>query len=79
MKNLIILLQCENSGDMQEYFHHIDETCHEHYTRGPCQINGQIFLPGGNCGCSSQLPHYHEFTNQCYELGKMIKYPVKHN
>lgn len=43
--------------------------CFEHFTFGPCEDHGKLFLPGGKCGCSVRLPHYHEETDQCYELG----------
>ncbi|XP_076387618.1 uncharacterized protein LOC100876616 [Megachile rotundata] len=43
--------------------------CHEHYTKGPCTEPGELFLPGGTCGCHSGLPHYHEPTRLCYQLG----------
>lgn len=44
-------------------------TCHEHYTMGPCQERGGIFLPGGQCGCDPLLPHFHNGTGKCYQLG----------
>lgn len=36
---------------------------------GPCQERGGIFLPGGQCGCEPSLPHYHNATGKCYQLG----------
>lgn len=47
----------------------VSGTCHEHYTTGPCQERGGIFLPGGQCGCDASLPHYHNGTGKCYQLG----------
>lgn len=47
----------------------ISGTCHEHYTMGPCQERGGIFLPGGQCGCDPLLPHFHNGTGKCYQLG----------
>ncbi|XP_076646485.1 uncharacterized protein LOC143355515 isoform X1 [Halictus rubicundus] len=43
--------------------------CHEHYTKGPCTEPGELFLPGGVCGCNHELPHYHKLTGMCYQLG----------
>lgn len=36
---------------------------------GPCQERGGIFLPGGQCGCEPSLPHFHNGTGKCYQLG----------
>lgn len=36
---------------------------------GPCQERGGIFLPGGQCGCDPSLPHFHNSTGKCYQLG----------
>lgn len=36
---------------------------------GPCQERGGIFLPGGQCGCDPSLPHFHNGTGKCYQLG----------
>lgn len=44
--------------------------CFEHYTRGPCADHGDLFLPGGTCGCHSSLAHYHNETKTCYPIGK---------
>lgn len=64
------MFQCENDGDLAQYFYTEDNTCHEHFTRGPCEGNGNLFLPDGSCGCNVKLPHYHDDTDQCYEIGK---------
>lgn len=64
-------LQCENAGDLAQYFYSTDNSCHEHFTRGPCDGSGQLFLPGGKCGCHVKLPHYHEETDQCFEIGSI--------
>nr|XP_012228873.1 PREDICTED: uncharacterized protein LOC105675942 [Linepithema humile] len=53
--------------------------CHEHYTKGPCSEPGELFLPGGACGCHSQLPHYHEPSGMCYELGGIGPCPQGHH
>lgn len=61
--------QCDSEGELAQYFYR-DGTCHEHFTIGPCDGNGKLFLPGGRCGCHVKLPHYHEETDQCYEIGE---------
>lgn len=48
-------------------------SCHEHYSTGPCQERGGLFLPGGLCGCSAAMPHFHNATSRCYQLGKSKK------
>lgn len=60
---------CENSGELAQYYWTPTGTCHEHYTTGPCQERGGLFLPGGTCGCQPDLPHYHNTTARCYQLG----------
>ncbi|XP_014612082.1 PREDICTED: uncharacterized protein LOC106791159 [Polistes canadensis] len=52
--------------------------CHEHYTKGPCTEPGELFLPGGVCGCHPKLPHYHESTGMCYQLGSIGPCPKGH-
>lgn len=64
-----ITLQCENTGKLSYYYHSDTETCYEHFTKGPCQGTGELFLPDGNCGCNPKLPHFHTNTHQCYEIG----------
>lgn len=61
---------CENEGILSQYYFKSSDTCHEHFTKGPCHGAGQLFLPDGKCGCHLQLPHYHEPTDQCYEIGE---------
>lgn len=70
-KLILIRLQCGNEGDLAQYYYK-DGTCHEHFTIGPCEGNGKLFLPGGRCGCHVKLPHYHEDTDQCYEIGNRV-------
>ncbi|XP_014476201.1 PREDICTED: uncharacterized protein LOC106745260 [Dinoponera quadriceps] len=53
--------------------------CHEHYTKGPCSEPGELFLPGGTCGCHSRLPHYHEPSGMCYQLGGVGPCPQGHH
>lgn len=52
--------------------------CFEHFTTGPCEDVGKIFLPGGKCGCHIKLPNYHEDTDQCYEMGMMEKTTISY-
>ncbi|XP_017893028.1 uncharacterized protein LOC108632765 [Ceratina calcarata] len=54
-------------------------SCHEHYTKGPCTEPGELFLPGSVCGCHSKLPHYHEPTRMCYQLGGIGPCPQGHH
>ncbi|XP_025200849.1 uncharacterized protein LOC112598550 [Melanaphis sacchari] len=69
MNNLIGDCRCENVPELATYFWAPAGTCHEHYTMGPCQERGGIFLPGGQCGCDPSLPHFHNGTGKCYQLG----------
>lgn len=62
--------KCENANELAQYFYKPLGTCYEHFTEGPCEDSGSIFLPGGKCGCHIKLPHYHEDTDQCYEIGR---------
>lgn len=70
------MLQCTKTGDVGKYYYRNDDSCHEHYTRGPCQGAGELFLPNGKCGCNSMLPHYHPETDQCYEIGNTILFKL---
>lgn len=56
-------------NELAQYFYKPLGTCYEHFTVGPCEDAGKIFLPGGKCGCHVKLSNYHEETDQCYELG----------
>lgn len=71
---------CKNNDKLQigKYYHRETETCHEYYTKGPCDGDGDLFLPNGKCGCHSALPHYHKENDQCYELGSVGPCPVGH-
>ncbi|VVC35424.1 Domain of unknown function DUF4789 [Cinara cedri] len=69
--DLIGNCKCENVQELATYFWAPTGTCHEHYTTGPCQERGGIFLPGGQCGCDPTLPHFHNGTGKCYQLGGM--------
>lgn len=60
---------CENVGELAAHFYAEEGTCYEHYTRGPCDGAGQLFLPGGQCGCSVRMAHYDDATDRCYEIG----------
>lgn len=63
-----LILKCQNSGELSPFFYDLEETCHEHYTKGPCSTPGHLFLPGGRCDCHRFLPHYHHDQQMCYEL-----------
>ncbi|XP_033216033.1 uncharacterized protein LOC117172337 isoform X2 [Belonocnema kinseyi] len=61
---------CSEMGELGRYYSPGEEGgCYEHYTRGPCAEAGELFLPGGNCGCHSDLPHYYVPNKMCYQLG----------
>lgn len=60
---------CENGGEMAAHYYAAEEACYELYTRGPCESAGQLFQPGGQCGCTVHMPHYDEATDRCYEIG----------
>jgi len=64
---------CSTNGELGRY-HWLGNGggCHEHYTKGPCSEPGELFLPGGTCGCHPRLPHYHEPSGMCYQLGKIF-------
>lgn len=57
-------------GELGEYFYDNEETCHEHYTKGPCSTPGHLFLPGGTCGCRPNFPQFYQEHEMCYELGE---------
>lgn len=69
----LAICSCSTIGELSRY-HWLGGNggCHEHYTKGPCSEPGELFLPGGTCGCNSQLPHYHESSGMCYQLGTII-------
>ncbi|XP_023315621.1 uncharacterized protein LOC106659378 isoform X1 [Trichogramma pretiosum] len=60
---------CSRDGEMGKYYSVLSGGCYEFYTRGPCQEPGELFLPGGKCGCNEKMTQYHKPTNMCYELG----------
>lgn len=61
------MFQCDINGDYS--WEEESSKCFDHYTKGPCRP-GELFLPGGKCGCSPELPHYYHITKSCYEIGK---------
>ncbi|XP_050543701.1 uncharacterized protein LOC126906845 [Daktulosphaira vitifoliae] len=69
---------CENVPELKSYYWAPAGTCHEPYTTGPCQERGGIFLPGGQCGCDPSLPHFHNGTGKCYQLGGIGPCPAGH-
>lgn len=71
----LAICSCSTTGELGRYhWPGAIGGCHEHYTKGPCTEPGELFLPGGTCGCHSELPHYHELTGKCYQLGEITKY-----
>ncbi|XP_022912789.2 uncharacterized protein [Onthophagus taurus] len=62
--------RCGKDDDTSE-FKYKDSGCYQHFTRGPCKEKGHIFLPEGTCGCYDDLPHYHDVTQQCFEIGSI--------
>lgn len=76
----LAICSCSASGELGRY-HWLGNGggCHEHYTKGPCSEPGELFLPGGTCGCHSQLPHYYEPSGTCYQLGRYCHLKVKNS
>ncbi|CAH1275763.1 unnamed protein product [Diabrotica balteata] len=66
-KSKIPVCSCDET-QLQEYRYY-DNRCYQHYTKGPCQEKGHLFLPGKTCNCFSNLPNYHQDSQQCFELG----------
>ena len=64
---------CSSKGELGRYYWpEAGGGCYEHYTRGPCTEAGELFLPGGDCGCHSGLPHYYAPNKMCYQLGELL-------
>ncbi|XP_034949164.1 uncharacterized protein [Chelonus insularis] len=65
--------QCSSTDKELGLYYYPDNKggCYEHYTKGPCSEPGEIFLPGGTCGCQQDIPHYHSSTKMCYPLGEI--------
>lgn len=61
--------KCNNKQELTDYFYGQKHGCFEHFTKGPCKEVGQIFLPDKTCGCHTFLPHYHDDTDLCFEIG----------
>lgn len=61
---------CNHKSDMMDYYY-AGYGCFQHFTKGPCKEKGHLFLPDRSCDCSDELPHYHEVTKQCFEIGKI--------
>ncbi|KAF6216864.1 hypothetical protein GE061_001214 [Apolygus lucorum] len=57
-----------NQTTMSSQYWEPSATCYEHYVQGPCE-KGQVFLPGGTCGCDITFKQYHPETNLCYTVG----------
>lgn len=69
--NVSDLAQCRCTGqrDLNEY--RTNAGCFQHYTRGPCREKGHLFLPDRSCGCGPHLPHWHDQTEMCFEIGSI--------
>lgn len=66
----LAVCSCSQQGELSRFYWPAERGgCFEHYTQGPCSEPGELFLPGGHCGCHSNLPHYHASTKMCYPLG----------
>lgn len=70
--------KCRSTGALGQYYWASGDSCHEHFTRGPCLEKGTLFLPGGQCGCNKDLPHYDANTGLCYEIGGTGPCPPGH-
>lgn len=66
----IPICACNHRYEMRNYWSK-NNGCFEHFTRGPCKENGNLFLPNRTCGCNNLLPHYHEKSKLCYEIGNL--------
>lgn len=67
IKTKIPVCKCDDV-ELQDY-RDIDKLCYQHYTKGSCLEKGHLFLPDKTCGCSKDLPNYHEESQLCFELG----------
>lgn len=59
---------CNHKKDMIDYFYN-GYGCFQHFTKGPCKEKGHLFLPDRSCDCTDELPHFHDVTKQCFEIG----------
>ncbi|KAF7264723.1 hypothetical protein GWI33_022531 [Rhynchophorus ferrugineus] len=67
-QNRLSVCECDKRKELRQ-FRAYDGRCYQHFTKGPCKEKGVLFLPDGTCGCHSFLPHYHNETDMCFELG----------
>ncbi|KAK9873081.1 hypothetical protein WA026_020812 [Henosepilachna vigintioctopunctata] len=65
--NRLASCRCDESEELKTYKHD-NGKCYEHFSKGPCEEKGSLFLNNQVCGCHSSLPHFHEESQQCYEL-----------
>jgi len=70
--------RCDDNGRLGRYYWPASGTCHQHFTPGPCQERGTLFLPEGKCGCHPGLKEYHAETKMCYQIGTVGPCPVGH-
>lgn len=66
----VAICKCNEKDELKDYF--TQNGCYAHFTKGPCKENGHLFLPDRTCGCHKFLPHFHEETEQCFEIGRYI-------
>ncbi|KAI4463632.1 hypothetical protein MML48_4g00021332 [Holotrichia oblita] len=64
---------CNHKTDMIDYFYN-GYGCFQHFTKGPCKEKGHLFLADRSCDCSDELPHFHDITKQCFEIGNTNTY-----
>ncbi|XP_014218993.1 uncharacterized protein LOC106647209 isoform X2 [Copidosoma floridanum] len=69
---------CSREGELGKYYAPVAAGCYEHFTRGPCQEPGELFLPGGKCGCRPDMLEYYPPTGMCYQLGGPGPCPAGH-
>lgn len=70
--DLLPKCKCNNNNqDLNDFYSEDAKGCYQHFTRGPCREKGHLFLPDRSCGCHNFLPHYHEDSQECFEIGKM--------
>lgn len=77
--SLIGICRCDSGPAIRNYrWATNSDACYEPFSRGPCG-RGEIVLPEPlRCGCSSDLPHYHNETKSCHQLGSIGPCPAGH-
>lgn len=67
----LAVCKCNDKYELGDYNYGGGKGCFQHFTKGPCTERGHLFLPDKTCGCSEQLPHYHNTTKMCFEIGSI--------